>query len=68
MCFFDKLYYWRLRRQKEIDDTNSQLVYAYSEGAHNNQLETARKMKADGVPALNIIKYIGLDAETVEQL
>ena len=38
------------------------------EGAKNMALDTARKMKADGMPADTIAKYTGLTIETVNNL
>lgn len=39
-----------------------------SEGENNKALEMARKMKADGVPVENIIKYSGLSKQCIEEL
>ena len=40
----------------------------YTEGENNKALEMARKMKADGVPVENIIKYSGLSKQRIEEL
>ena len=76
MSIFDRIYYWNLRRQKERDDDYSRYVTAYSDGEKNGfekaanvtKLETARRMKEDGLPTDFIRKYIDLDKETVEGL
>ena len=68
MSIFDRIYYWNLRRQKERDDDYSRYVTAYSDGIEKNKLETARRMKEDGVFTDLIVKYTGLDKETVEEL
>ena len=68
MSIFYRIYYWNLRRQKERDDDYSRYVTAYSDGIEKNKLETARKMKEDGLPTDFIRKYIDLDKETVEEL
>ena len=38
------------------------------EGEHEKALDSARRMKADGMPAELIAKYTGLDKETIETL
>ena len=61
-----------LRRQKERDDDYSRYVTAYSDGEKKGititKLETAKRMKEDGLPTDFIRKYIDLDKETVEEL
>jgi len=37
-------------------------------GKHEGQRETARQMKADGLPVASICKYTGLSAEEVAAL
>ncbi len=39
-----------------------------AEGMHDAMVENARRMKADGLPVELIVKYTGLDKETVENL
>ena len=76
MSIFDRIYYWNLKRQKERDDDYSRYVTAYSDGEKKGfekainatKLETARRMKEDGVCTDLIVKYTGLDKETVEEL
>ena len=72
MSIFDRIYYWNLRRQKERDDDYSRYVTAYGDGEKKGititKLETARRMKEDGVFIDLIVKYTGLDKETVEEL
>ena len=66
--FAENEYDMYLRRQKERDDDYSRYVTAYSDGIEKNKLETARRMKEDGVFTDLIVKYTGLDKETVEGL
>lgn len=40
----------------------------FTEGISEGKLEMARKMKEDGIPVETIIKYSGLDKETIEIL
>jgi predicted transposase/invertase (TIGR01784 family) len=39
-----------------------------AEGEHEKALESARRMKADGMPAELIAKYTGLTVETINGL
>ncbi|AVM69923.1 hypothetical protein C3V36_12125 [Lachnospiraceae bacterium oral taxon 500] len=38
------------------------------EGRHTEKLQTARNMKADGMPVATITKYTGLSAEQIAEL
>ena len=61
---------------KEYWDYTSTLDTAYikgekkgrEEGRRDKAVESARRMKADGMPAELIAKYTGLDMETVNSL
>ena len=39
-----------------------------AEGRHTEKLQTARNMKADGMPVATITKYTGLSAEQIAEL
>ena len=54
--------------ETDWDEWEKNLVVVKETAVHKNMIQTARRMKSDGLPTKQISRYTGLTAEEIERL